>query len=890
MIHFSSLSRTRAYLLAILCSGATIALRLYCSQWFDNRLVLVMFVIPILLSAYWGGLGPGILSTAITTLSALYLFIPPRHTLVISRQVDLVQWLILVLVGIIISWLAERLLQFRRQTVQMLSEHRQAVSRFRQIAETLPQLVWTTLPDGQPDYFSPQWLAYTGVPEQEQIGNGWIAQVHPDDRERVLARWQESVTHPDKDYLVEYRIRRHDGIYRWFDTRAVAFRDENGNVVKWFGSSTDIEDRRQSEIRVHESEERFRTVVESAPDAIFIQTKGCFAYVNSAAIKLFGARDESQLLGTPVLSRFHPDDRHAIQSRIQTLNSSRTAVPQRCEKLLRCDDTTIDVEVSAVPFTYRGESGALVFARDITERRRAEEQLLLQGTALESAANAIAISDTRGTILWINPAFTLLTGYTREEMTGKNIRICRSGAHNEAFYSTIWSQILSGRVWHGEMLSKTKNGKIFTQEMTATPVTNNKGEITHLIAVFQDVTARKQVEEEHKKLEQQLFRSQKLDALGRLSGGIAHDFNNILTAISGHLRLVLETLPGDASERQSLLEIDKASRRAGDLVRRILAFSRNDQSEHQPLSLETIVTEAVNLLRAMVPAMVEIRTQFKPGLPSVIADPIQIHQIIMNLGSNATHAMGDKGGLLEFSLSEIIIDAEQAKLFSDLSVGRFVLLTVSDHGCGMDKNTIEKIFDPFFTTKNVGEGTGLGLSVVHGIMKSYNGTINVYSQPGQGTAFRLYFPATEKTDAPKNAAKPSRVARGNGEHVLYVDDEKMLVTVSTKIIQRLGYTATGFTSPDEALDAFRAEPDKFRAIISDYSMPGMNGFDLVRKIHELRPDCPAVLASGYFRPQDKETAQQLGIKHLISKPNTIDELDDVLHSVFNEDSVSATPH
>lgn len=752
------------YVVAILLTVGTLLLRLSITSWFGDRPLLILFMIPIIIAAYLGGLGPGLLATGLAGLGTNYYLFPPLQSLFIYRLADAAQWLVFIASGILIALLSGRLHRFRQQAESLAQQSRQVEEQirareehFRQLAESLPQLVWTATTDGTCDYFGPQWLEYTGAKPESQLGLGWLEQVHPDDRQRLLQEWKVTLA-VDLDFQTEIRIRRHDGIYHWFDTRAIPLRDATGKIIKWFGSNTDIEEQKRNEQEQTQRQEQFRTVVENAPDAIFVQTHGCFAYVNPQAVHLFGATSPEQLIGRSVLEMFHPDHREGVKARIRKLNEERKMVPQIIEKIIRCDGTEIDVEVSAAPFLYQGTHGALVFFRDISKR-------------LES-------------------------------------------------------------------------------------------------------------ERDKERLERQLLQSQKMDALGRLSGGIAHDFNNILAAIAGNVKVSLLNLPEHVPIRQNLLEIDQAARRAADLVRRILTFSRQEEPIRRPLELQIVVAEAVRLLRASLPAMIEIRSHLPPSTPRISGDATQIHQIIMNLGTNAAHAMINQRGSIEFTLETVDLTSPQAEAIPDITPGRYARLTVSDTGEGMNKATTERIFEPFFTTKGVGEGTGLGLSVVHGIIKNHQGAITVCSQPGQGSVFHLYFPVTEIMDE-KNKSRSTSAPRGNQERILFVDDEKALVMVSKLILEKVGYRVTGFTIPTEALEAFRANPDGFDLVVTDCSMPGMSGFELARQIRQLRPDCPIILSSGYVRKQDLEEAKALNIHHFISKPNTIDEMETVLHEVLS---------
>ncbi|HEV8644387.1 MAG TPA: ATP-binding protein, partial [Burkholderiales bacterium] len=330
-----------------------------------------------------------------------------------------------------------------------------------------------------------------------------------------------------------------------------------------------------------------------------------------------------------------------------------------------------------------------------------------------------------------------------------------------------------------------------------------------------------------------------------------------------------------------LLEIDKASARAADLVQRILAFSRQQEIKRKVVQLQPVVEEALKLIRPTLSAMIEIKARFAANVPEVAADSSQIHQLIMNLATNSAHAIAAGIGLIEISLDAPTVTADFARTSADLREGRYARLSVSDNGCGMDKATLERIFDPFFTTKPAGQGTGLGLSTVDGIMRSHEGAVTVYSQPGKGTTFHLYFPAIGDA-ATEIEAPQQEVARGKGEKVLYVDDEDALVRLSTRTLNRLGYRVSGFASPVEALNAFRSHPHDFDVVVTDLSMPGMSGFDLARALLEIRPDVPIVMTSGYVRPEDQEMASRLGIRELILKPNTVSELGRILDELLGD--------
>jgi PAS domain S-box-containing protein len=517
---------------------------------------------------------------------------------------------------------------------------------------------------------------------------------------------------------------------------------------------------------------------------------------------------------------------------------------------------------------------------DITARREAEDAVRTSQARLRAALDAgnmgTWIWDLPSDRLWWDDAALKVWGRARGEMADGRVATTLALVHPDDRARLQAARDVALRGTGGDVVAEFRalkpdgpqqwivvHGRI-ERDAAGRPV--------RMIGVCMDVTARKRAEET-------ALRSDKLEALGTLAGGIAHDFNNVLTAIMGNLELVMQSLPPDDALQEYFVRIDRAGARAADLTRRILTFARRQDSARAVAALAPIVEEALELLRATLPAMIDIVSDVPADLPAVAVDAAQLHQVLLNLGTNAAHAMRERGGRLEVR-AEAPTVGKGPGLPPELPAGRYVELRVSDNGCGMDEATRVRIFDPFFTTKLPGEGTGLGLSVVHGIMQSHGGAITVASEPGAGTTFRLYFPAAETQPAASRPVTFGGLPR-HAKRVLFVDDEPDIVDVGAAILRRLGYEVTGAALPTEALKIYQERPDDFDVVVTDFAMPGMSGLALVGALREIRSDIPVILCSG-FLSDDTVTAaaRQLGIRRLIHKPFTGPILASALHAVF----------
>jgi signal transduction histidine kinase/ActR/RegA family two-component response regulator len=425
-------------------------------------------------------------------------------------------------------------------------------------------------------------------------------------------------------------------------------------------------------------------------------------------------------------------------------------------------------------------------------------------------------------------------------------------------------------------MASTENGVIYL-EVTSSPMKDAAGNIVAGIESVRDITVQK-------KLEEQLRQSQKMEAMGTLAGGIAHDFNNILTAILGYSELAMTRISPSDPVARDLQYIANAGERAKDLVQQILAFSRQAPHERKPFQPHLVVKEVLNLLRASLPSTIEIREDLPSECGTLLADPTQLHQILMNLCTNAYHAMRETGGVLGVSLARITIGEEDRASGSDLTPGDYVVIGVSDTGCGMAQKDLVHIFEPYFSTKNKREGTGLGLSVVHGIVKSYQGHIAVSSEVGRGTSFHVYLPMIAKGPSQDEEVSSAIVPNGT-ERLLVVDDEEVISTLLQRLLQSLGYQVTISCNSLEALTLIDQDPMAFDLLLTDMTMPQLTGFELARKVLAIRPELPIILCTGFSETINKEQAQALGIRAYLMKPVSLQELGQTVRRVLDAATV-----
>jgi PAS domain S-box-containing protein len=643
-------------------------------------------------------------------------------------------------------------------------------------------------------------------------------------------------------------------------------------------ASDDIVQRKRAEDALRESEEHYKNFFDNALVGLFRSrlSDGMFVEINSKAAEQLDLPVE-EIVGKIRSSDLYrnPDQRRELISRlkqdgeVQGFETDLTHPDGR--------DVTFSISVKAYPDKDYME-GAVI---DITDRKQAEKALLSEKLLSEEYINSLPglfyIFDDQRFIRW-NSEWNRITGYSDEELASK--------------YGTDFFEGEDRTLVGEEMLKVFREG---TSEVEAELVTKDGQRIPyyftglrkkldgkdHLIGLGIDITERKNMEDEKAIVEAQLHQVQKMESIGTLAGGIAHDFNNVLYSIIGYTELTMDDIPEGSLAQKNLKEVFKGAMRAKDMVQQILAFSRKADTEKKPIKVQSVVKEALKLLRNSIPSTIELRQNIDANCGPIIADPTQIHQVVMNLATNAYQAMREKGGVLELTLMGEEISSDDSESYLNLNPGTYLKLTVRDTGHGMDNVVIEKIFDPYFSTKGPGEGTGMGLAVVHGIVKDHGGDIEVYSKLGEGTTFSIYLPLVETKPIEPKAISLEPVPTGT-ERILFVDDEETIVLMTQQTLERLGYQVTPRTSGVEALEAFRTQPDNFDLVITDFTMPNMTGIELAPKLLEIRSDIPIIICTGFSEIIDKNRAQAIGIREYVMKPIAKEEVARTIRKVLDE--------
>ncbi len=516
------------------------------------------------------------------------------------------------------------------------------------------------------------------------------------------------------------------------------------------------------------------------------------------------------------------------------------------------------------------------------ERKQADEEMRKLLIAVEQSPVSIVITDANGAIEYINPKFTELTGYSKDEVLGQNPRLLKSGKQSQEFYVILWQTIKSGKVWRGVLQNQKKDGSLFSERTMISPVMDEAGTITRFVAIKEDIT-------ERLKLEDQLRQSQKMDAIGHLAAGVAHDFNNLLTIVQFETSMLSQTPSLGADSRESISLIEKAAERAANLTRQLLAFSHKQEKEIRVINLPELVSDMARLLKRILGEDIVLTSRAEPQLLPLVADQGMIEQVIINLAINSRDAMPN-GGKLSITIDELTIDANTANQHSGGRPGHFFRLEIRDTGTGISPENLPKIFEPFFTTKDVGRGTGLGLATVFGIVTQHDGWIEVESKLGHGTAFRVYLPVTEASEILTPAANPAAKLKGGNETILVVEDEQPIRKLIKVALERYGYRILAAENGIEAIEMIQKDDIKIDLLITDIVMPGgMNGRQLAEKFQLVYADLKVIFISGFTKDV---TAQELKLEpgvNFLRKPFSLFALAELVRRQLDASSAKVNP-
>ena len=734
---------------------------------------------------------------------------------------------------------------------------------FRQVADTLPVLIWTAGPEGERDFFNRPWLELVGRSLERSLGEGWLDLVHPDDRGNVKELWQDAYG-SHESFHAEYRLRRHDGVYRFVLDRGTPRFRSDGRFLGFAGSCIDITERRRAEEQLQLSERYYRELIEGTDNLVTqIDPEGRLSFINPVCREVYGLEPE-ECIGFPFLDFVHPDDRDTTRRLFDRW--SRGGVNRYAFENRQVSRTGEVRDMLWTVNPHYDERGHLVsinaIGQDITERKRSERVHKIQSQVLESMTEGVTLTNPAGFILYTNPAQDLMFGYEPGELIGQHFSIL-GGDPIGASADYLERELLRAGAWVGEFRHRKKGGTAFFTSARISLLEID--DTSYRVAVIEDISEQKKAEEERRALDTRIRQAQKLESLGVLAGGIAHDFNNLLMVVLGNASLALQDLDAGSPLHHDIEQIETAAMRASELTKQMLAYSGKGHFVIEPTNLSQVVADMEQLLRSSVSRSVSFEMGLTRELPLVEADVSQLRQVVMNLVSNAAEALGRDSGTLVVRTGAL--EADRALLDSlvvvdDLPTGQYVFLEVCDSGSGMDDAVLARVFDPFFTTKFTGRG--LGLAAVLGIVRGHRGGIRIESAPGKGTTATVLLPSTTlKPASVLETTTPTEAVPSQSQDqdldiegtVLLVDDEEGVRSMAHRMLERLGFRVLTAVDGIEAVETFRRHHEEIRLVLLDMTMPRMDGVEAFRALRSIRPDVKVILTSGY---SEQMAAEQVG--------------------------------
>ena len=688
---------------------------------------------------------------------------------------------------------------------------------------------------------------------------------------------------PDQPFILTINFRRKDGSVFPGEISIYYLHDDQGQAEGVMGMVRDVSEKTAAE-------QALRGSLESLHQAEEIASLGYFernwqtgeGYWSEGFFRLLGINAEKGVsTHQDFLKYLHPDDLERVRSHIQTSLAQHQSMNIEF-RLVRKDNSVI--RIKGIGRNMYDEEGKPLLTRgtfqDITVQKKAQEDVNRLAAIVGSSGDAIVGGDLHGIITSWNLAAQKIFGYSAREAIGKHVSLLVPEEQRGDVESHLERTRMGESLRIHQTVLRRKDGSLVHVSLSASLVKGDDGQAVGMASITRDISDLKKAEEEKERLEAQLRQSQKVEAIGTLAGGIAHDFNNILSIIMGYSELALDELTEGSPAAGYIKPAIEAANRAKELTHQILSFSRQTERQRSAMDPEPIIKEILKMLRSTLPSTIELKQSIPVGTGEVMSDPVQIQQILMNLCTNAAQAMEEAGGVLSVAMKVVEIDDLTANGYMGISPGRYQRLSVSDTGVGMEKDVLDRIFDPFFTTKEIGKGTGMGLSMVHGIVADSGGTITVYSEPGQGTTFHVYLPLVNGNSTKKPPPSSHDLPRGN-ETILFVDDEPTIVDIGKKTLSRLGYQVKGFTSARKAFEALKAAPEDFDLLITDYTMPGMTGVQLAKQVSAVKADMPIIICTGFAERLNAKSAQEINVSRLVNKPLAASEISRIVRKVLD---------
>ena len=762
---------------------------------------------------------------------------------------------------------------------------RESEEKHRSILENIEEGYFEVDIAGNFTFFNNSTSKILGYSRDELMGMNNRQSTDEENAKKLYQTFNKVYTTGKTQKGFDWEIIRKDGSKRYVEASASLRKDSEGQPIGFRGIVRDVSERKLTEKKLRESEEKLRTIIEHSNELFYIHnTKHLLTYVSPTSKAILGYTPEEMMIKWPELATDNPINQKGIEITEKSIETGEKQKPYLLE-LKKKDGTFVLLEIDETP--VKDTTGKVMSiagaARDVGEKKQAEKCILQSEKRFRDLFNSISdliyTQDLKGRFISLNPAMQKAFGYEHEELIGHKASEFMKLDFVPDFESKYLEPLKTQGYHKGVGSYFKKNGEKIYIEYRSTMV-HPDDEEPYISGTGRDVTERILSKRKVAKLQEQLTQALKMEAIGILAGGIAHDFNNILFPMFGYLEMMLEDIPKDNPLRGHLVEVFSGAKRARDLVKQILTFSRQSDHERKPIETQRVIKEALKLIKSSLPTTIEISKDIQKDCGLVLADPIQIQQIMMNLCTNAYHAMEKTGGKLAITLKEVELTAEDLK-DPVMIPGPHVCLTVADNGPGMGQSIIDRIFDPYFTTKEEGKGTGLGLAVVHGIVKSHGGHISVYSEPGKGSEFKVYLPVIREQKETSKVETDTPIQKGT-ERILLVDDQDLIVDMERQMLERLGYHITARTSSIEALEAFRANPDQFDLVITDMTMPNMTGDKLAGEMIKIRSDMPVVLCTGFSEIMSKERAASLGIMGFLMKPVVLKDLSNVIRKVLDD--------